>query len=184
MRTVLPTQRHVAHAFLIRKQHTARTSNRSFYFEGPVLYSDGKHFVVARFLPDGRLFTSLRRDSLSTNGHCQSLRGALWELNRLLPGQDARTKGRIKGFDVYDAAKSPEEEILFRVQQVAEAQAEIIKRIRRPSDAVKWFNRWEVYKWHASDQANLLGLPIPHISELPDELVQLKAICVMRGYKV
>lgn len=78
MKTVF-NNRMVAHVWAQQTQPEGRGSN--FYFEGPTLYSYGKHFPIATFhTVKGKgaavLFTTDRR-SVSTSKHCSFARNAL-----------------------------------------------------------------------------------------------------------
>lgn len=59
----------VAHVWAQQRQHSGRSNNGNFYFEGRVLYSYGTHFPVGIFAHDGTVFLNADSYSISTSGH-------------------------------------------------------------------------------------------------------------------
>ena len=173
MRTVVPNHE-VIDLFMRQAQPFARNPKKSLYFEGPCLYSYGPHYMLARFLPRWTtLFVSWRDCSPTTRRHQSLLSRRLW-----------RTVTTAREVSVYDAAKCAEEELAFRLSEVARTEKEIRDRIRRPRTAVRWFALREARALRVEPQARALGLPVPTVPELPEDLLALKAACMLRGYTV
>jgi hypothetical protein len=76
MRRVMSNNQELAHVWAGQKQAEGRGHN--LFFEGPSIYSYGRHFEIARFVKGGKvvLFTT-RRYSISTAKHILHVRRAL-----------------------------------------------------------------------------------------------------------
>ena len=68
--------RNVAHLWAHQTQDSARNSNRSFYFDGKVIYSYGTHFPIACHWGSVILFTT-REYSVTTRKHKSDVRHAI-----------------------------------------------------------------------------------------------------------
>lgn len=78
---IVVNSRQVAHLWANQSQSHASNACRSFYFNGPTIYSYGSHFPIATFAENSKgekavLFTR-RTYSVSTSGHCNDVRHAL-----------------------------------------------------------------------------------------------------------
>lgn len=96
--------RMVAHVWAQGRQDSGRSNNGNFYFEGPTLYSYGRHFVAGYRLPDGRAFLNSDSYSVTTGGHMSCARGAVAgraysvpNLTALAPMLDKATRRAIPG---------------------------------------------------------------------------------------
>lgn len=74
-RTVFPPDM-VAHVWAQGRQYEGRDSRWSLYFEGPALYSYGRHYLAAVRLPDGAALISGRSHSVTTGKRVRMARGA------------------------------------------------------------------------------------------------------------
>lgn len=62
----------VAHVWAQQSQSTGRAADNRMNFEGPNLYSYGRHFIIGHITPDGTALMNSERYSISTGKH-QSL---------------------------------------------------------------------------------------------------------------
>lgn len=161
----------VADAFVARRQQSARTPERSFYFEGDRLYSYGPHYVVARW-DAGRIFVSHRPSSPTTSGHAGYLKRAAHA-------------GGAALVRVYDASHTSAEELVWCLGERAKAEQESLKRVRRPKDAAAHLTRLTGWGKEWIKQTCVEhNLPMPTLPPWPEELIRLKAECIFRGYPV
>lgn len=65
----------VAHLWANQSQSEARNSNGSLYFHGPIIYSYGSHFPIARRV-DGAVLITSRGYSVTTSQHISKVRRA------------------------------------------------------------------------------------------------------------
>lgn len=79
MRKVLSTD-NVAHYWANKLQAEGRNCPRNFYFEGDTIYSYGRHFPIARHLPDGSVAITTKKYSNTTNKHTWLVRHAVAHL--------------------------------------------------------------------------------------------------------
>jgi hypothetical protein len=102
----------VAHVWAQQSQATGRGSN--FYFEGPTIYSYGRHFPIAKVVINAKgesavLFTN-RKYSISTSRHISYARNALLSTQKILwvpnPEGSARDVQESYAADRDDAVKS------------------------------------------------------------------------------
>lgn len=75
MKTVFTSQQCV-HVWAQQTQREGRNSNRSIFFEGPSIYSYGRHFEMARFI-DGVVLVNCARYSVTTSKHQSWVRQAI-----------------------------------------------------------------------------------------------------------
>jgi len=75
MRTVFTSQQCV-HVWAQQTQNEGRNSGRSIFFDGPSIYSYGRHFEMARFVGDVVL-VNCRRYSVTTSKHQSWVRQAI-----------------------------------------------------------------------------------------------------------
>lgn len=80
MRHVYPNHE-IPHLWAHQSQDEARNSTGSFYFDGPIIYSYGSHFPIARYVTNERgeravLFT-IAHHSVTTSGHCSAVARAI-----------------------------------------------------------------------------------------------------------
>lgn len=69
----------LAHAWANQTRQAGKGSN--FFFEGPQIWSYGKHFMIARILPGGTVVMTTRRYSNSTARHIAHVHNAIRHLN-------------------------------------------------------------------------------------------------------
>ena len=84
-RTVFDTAM-VAHVWAQGRQEEGRNPARRVFFEGPCLYSYGRHFLTAYRLPDGAAFLNSDRYSVSTSRHQSDARHAIRGRGYSMPG--------------------------------------------------------------------------------------------------
>lgn len=116
----------VAHVWAQGRQTIGETAKGNFYFEGPTLYSYGRHYVAGYLLPNGFALISADRFSPTTNGHVSMAWRAtrprhahapdLTELRRAL---ENLTRG---GREIIPPGKLPEDSPEWFVHQVAAAR--------------------------------------------------------------
>lgn len=87
MRKVLKSHREVAHFFANNVQEEARAGN--MFFEHGKIYSYGRHFVIARRLPNDTIVWSNRGYSASTNQHKALVKRAMLPGTRVVYCYDA-----------------------------------------------------------------------------------------------
>jgi hypothetical protein len=80
MRHVYPNHE-IPHLWAHQSQDEARNSTGSLYFNGPIIYSYGSHFPIARHVSNERgeravLFTTSHH-SVTTSGHCSAVARAI-----------------------------------------------------------------------------------------------------------
>lgn len=75
MKTVFNTAQ-VAHIWAQGRQEEGQNPARRVYFEGPRLFSYGRHFLTGYRLPDGVAFLNSDKYSVSTSGHQSDARAA------------------------------------------------------------------------------------------------------------
>lgn len=106
----------VAHLWANQSQAEARTANGNLFFEGPILYSYGRHYVAGYVLPCGAALINGRKYSVTTSGHVSDARRAARGRAYTIPNLDdvtttlrsaainaddpARLQQLLKGFDV------------------------------------------------------------------------------------
>lgn len=67
----------VAHVWAQQTQNEGRSHNGNSFFEGPAIYSYGRHFVVGYIMPDGTALLNRDTYSISTSRHQSEARGAV-----------------------------------------------------------------------------------------------------------
>ena len=85
-------------AHLWANQSRPRGTGSNFFFEGPELYSYGKHFMVGRILPSGVAVLATRGYSPTTQRHQSYARSAVRHLTRVYcndPADSAATNARV-----------------------------------------------------------------------------------------
>lgn len=75
MKTVFTSQQCI-HVWAQQTQREGRNSNRSIFFEGPSIYSYGRHFEMARFI-EGVVLVNCARYSVTTSKHQSYVRRAI-----------------------------------------------------------------------------------------------------------
>ena len=75
MRTVFSNHAEVCHVWAQQKQSEGRASR--IFFEGPRIYSYGRHFEMARFIDANTVFVTTRGYSVSTSKHLSMVRSAV-----------------------------------------------------------------------------------------------------------
>lgn len=115
------TNEGVCHAWAHRRQPSGRSSisretgSPFIFFEGPVIYSYGHHFPMARHLPDGSIAITTDTYSRTTAGHISKVR-------RSIPGSK-------QTWYVSNPTRRPDAEMR------AEVEAEILESLRSSSRA-------------------------------------------------
>lgn len=80
MKTVFTSQQCI-HVWAQQTQREGRNSNRSIFFDGPSIYSYGRHFEMARFV-EGVVLVNCARDSVTTSRHQSYVRRAITQYPR------------------------------------------------------------------------------------------------------
>lgn len=75
MRKVFSSHSEVCHVWAQQKQSEGKASR--IFFDGPSIYSYGRHFEMARFVDANTVFITTRGYSVSTSGHLSLVRGAV-----------------------------------------------------------------------------------------------------------
>lgn len=75
MKRVFSNHAEVCHVWAQQKQSEGKASR--IFFEGPSIYSYGRHFEMARFIDANTVFITSRRYSVSTAKHLSMVRGAV-----------------------------------------------------------------------------------------------------------
>jgi hypothetical protein len=75
MRKVFSTHSEVCHVWAQQKQSEGKASR--IFFDGPSIYSYGRHFEMARFIDANTVFVTTRGYSVSTAKHLSLVRGAV-----------------------------------------------------------------------------------------------------------
>lgn len=68
------TNREVVEAFLAQRVSYGSNPRKSLYFEGRIIYSYGRHFILARFEEDGSLTVTIATYSTTTSMHTALVR--------------------------------------------------------------------------------------------------------------
>jgi hypothetical protein len=76
MKTVF-TNAMVAHVWAQQSQEEGRNSNSSIFFEGPTIYSYGRHFFIGHFAKPGVVLLNSQTYSVTTSQHQSATRGAI-----------------------------------------------------------------------------------------------------------
>lgn len=146
--------RQLAHVWAQQSQPEGRGSN--FFFEGPAIFSYGRHFKIAEFVTrKGKravLFTS-RRYSVSTSKHISYTRGALAGLAVpvfTVPDIDAAARAGYQAAtrDYYRAAVGAAERASARARKTSNAEWEMARAARLAAEANAYAEfyglRWRV----------------------------------------
>lgn len=154
----------VAHVWAQQKRAGARGS--SFFFEGPVIYSFGYHFPIARFIEHkGKravLFT-IQSYSISTSKHISVARGALYGLD-------------IPIFDTPAPTEAPDSKTM-RAYYQAEIAALVEKAARARINGEWHMSQARAIALKANEAAQFFGWRwrIAEPTLAPDTLAKLKA---------
>lgn len=76
IKQVFTDDREIAHLWMHQTQESARNPRRNFYFDGPMIYSYGSHFPIAKLATNAILFTT-RTYSITTSRHIGAVRQAI-----------------------------------------------------------------------------------------------------------
>jgi hypothetical protein len=174
MKTVF-NNRQLAHVWAQQNQPNGRGSN--FFFDGPSIFSFGRHFEIARFVTrKGQravLFTS-RGYSVTTSKHKHMARSALHGL----------TVPVFYVADIYAAArkdKTTREAFKACIQTAVETAA----KARSASRAESEHQRAQALAHEANAYAEFFGLrwrlPVPELT--PERVAELRAACKAESAK-
>lgn len=170
MKYVMSADKVVA-LFVNRLQDRANSpKNRAYYKEPSTLYSYGPHYVMARWLTPSMLLVSTRKYSVTTSGHMTYVN---WNARRLIG---------VSCVSVHDAGCSLEQEMdrLVNLREMAISSAATTSR-RLVSARVHI--RHAVALEARIQQLSADGkLPEPRLKPWPDEVIALRAACVLRNY--
>lgn len=109
MRKVLKSTNEVFHFWANKVQSEGRAA--AVFFEGDYLYSYGKHFCIARHLPNGAVAFTTRSYSVTTSGHVSSARSAIRHLNVVYcndPKDSAQANMRVARNAIAEALSNAE----------------------------------------------------------------------------
>jgi hypothetical protein len=74
----------VAHVWAQNNQDSGRSSNGQFFFDGPALFSYGRHFLAGFIMPDGTALLNADSYSISTTRHQSYARSAVSHRARVM----------------------------------------------------------------------------------------------------
>lgn len=93
----------VAHVWNQQSQSWGHNAKASVYFEGDTIFSYGSHFPMARIDASGVCLFTWHRDSVTTNGHLDSVRNAVRnrkviEVDNVLASNEAAHEANLAAF--------------------------------------------------------------------------------------
>lgn len=157
MRTVF-TNAELPHVFAHKRQAEGRAN--SMFFDGDLFFSYGRHYCVARHLPDGYVAINLATSSPTTNRHKSDVS---WAVNHLKRIEVFQPQG-------LPALQETRNEVELLLQEAAKAKPDG----RRPY----WLGRAKTVTDDYNTFCDLLGRPqdkIEPVEASPETLAQIKA---------
>lgn len=140
----------VAHVWAQQRQQSGRSNNGNFYFEGPTLYSYGRHYPVGIFAASGAVFLNSSKSSITTEGkHKSAARAALPGYGRdafHMPELDeiesvirrADAAGRITGEAAADHARTVARYLAKNWQEIPAESAGAAWLLRATGSRAQW----------------------------------------------
>lgn len=108
----------IAHLWANQSQSDARNATNSFYFIGATIYSYGRHFPIAHFLPDGRVLWNDCYYSNSTSKHQMHVKHALPGYN-IGPGALLLNLTHVSDFSAGNLAALAEKQATYFIDLIA-----------------------------------------------------------------
>ena len=118
MRTVV-SNHEVARLWAAQSQSHAGNSTGSIWFDDDTIYSYGRHFPIARILPDNVVLFTTRLYSVTTTGHCSEVMKALayGQGVTLIPVRDPCALSRKARRQNFDIMKQEHMDLLARAKR-------------------------------------------------------------------
>ena len=136
MRTVLRNRDEVAHFWANRVQHEGRSGN--VFFVGPIIYSYGTHFAIAKHFDQGVAFSN-RDYSPSTSSHKSLVRRAIPAGTKVIyvpcPNQTAHDQLRMVQRDI--------DGLLDRASRARQNKATLMAVALRKAEDFNTFAEWQ-----------------------------------------
>ena len=160
--------RMVAHVWANQSQHSGRSNNGQFYFEGAYLYSYGTHFTAGIIMPDGQAVLNDDSYSVTTNRHQsyarQAVRGVAFT---------------YKNFDKLGGdSASPLRMIVSYERGGGKMPRDVAARVSK--DLIAWL---ESNALHTSDTACLYLLKLAKVRQPEKKLAAIRAAKVKANRK-
>lgn len=140
MKTVFTSQQCI-HVWAQQTQREGRNSNRSIFFEGPSIYSYGRHFEMARFV-EGVVLVNGARYSVTTSKHQSYVRRAITQ---------------YPSFNV-PSMEDHSANVAYLIDQSRDHYDKAL-RARKYQDALLTDGR--MYKVHAKEYIEKFGVAVP-----------------------
>lgn len=125
----------VAHVWAQGRQEEGRNPARRVFFDGPRLFSYGRHFLTAYRLPDGAAFLNSDRYSVSTSRHQSDARHAVRGRGYPMPGKLLEGVADLLQQSVFRIAEWNGSRSVFREATPAEQKAARIRLLKLFLDA-------------------------------------------------